>query len=94
MYFFISLSLYIYIHKNIHNKHTLFPLASASSGKNPIRSTNAFFRNDGDGKLEVFIFKLLLRPWDLSHCVERQKLMVSSQEEMSVRVLKGGCITN
>ena len=36
----------------------------------------------------MFTFKLFLRPWDLSHRVERQKLMVISQEEMSVRVRK------
>ena len=40
------------------------------------------------------ICKLLLQPWDLSHRVERQKLMVNSQEEMSVRVRKGGFVAN
>ena len=40
------------------------------------------------------IFMLLLWPWDLSHRVERQKLMVNSQEEMSVRVPKGGFVAN
>ena len=46
--------------------------------------------------LILLIVKLLLRPWDLPRRVERQKLTVISQEEMSVRVLsvrvwKGGC---
>ena len=40
--------------------------------------------------LFILILKLLLRPGDLSHRVERQKLMVISWEEMSVRVWKGG----
>ena len=40
----------------------------------------------------LIICKLLLRPWDLSHRVERQKLMVKSREEMSVRVRKGGSV--
>ena len=35
------------------------------------------------------IFKLLLRPLDLSHHVERQKLMVSSWEEIAVRPENG-----
>ena len=38
------------------------------------------------------MFKLLLRPWDLSHRAERQKLMVISQEEVSVLVRKGGFV--
>ena len=50
-----------------------------------------FFRNNGDAKpLFYFVFKLLLRPLDLSHRVERHKLMVNSKEEMSVCVWKGG----
>jgi len=40
------------------------------------------------------MFKLLLRPWDLSHRVERHKLMVISRDEMSVRVWKGGFMAN
>ena len=39
-------------------------------------------------------FKLPLRPWDLSHRVERQKLIVNRREEMSVRVQKGGFMAN
>ena len=31
------------------------------------------FGNGGDAKLDLFIPKLPLRPWDLSHRVERQK---------------------
>ena len=31
---------------------------------------------------------------DSSHCVERQKLMVTRPEEMSVRVRKGGFVAN
>ena len=41
-------------------------------------------------KPKICILKLLLRPWDLSHRVERQKLTVTSREEMYVRVCKGG----
>ena len=33
-------------------------------------------------------------PWDLSHRVERQKLTVTTREEMSVRVWKGGFVAN
>ena len=52
-------------------------------------------RNNGNAKTAFFlIYKLLLRPWDLSHRVERQKLMVTSQEAMSVRVRKGGFVVN
>ena len=36
----------------------------------------------------ILLFRLLLRPWDLSHRVERQKFMVKSQEEIYVRVWK------
>ena len=50
---------------------------------------NVFVRNDGDATPGFCILKLLLQPWDLSHRVKRQKLMVESQEEMSVRVWKG-----
>ena len=46
--------------------------------------------NTGMQNLISFIFKLFLRPCDLSHRVERQKRMVNSLEEMSVRVRKGG----
>ena len=52
------------------------------------------FRNGGDEKPVFHTFKLLLRPWDLSHRVERQELMVNSQEEMSVRVQKGVVVAN
>ena len=41
-----------------------------------------------------FILKLPLRPWDLSHRVERQKLMVISWEEIFVRVWTGGLVAN
>ena len=44
--------------------------------------------------LIFLIFRLLLRPWGLSHRVERQKLMVNSREEMPVRVRKGGFMAN
>ena len=47
--------------------------------------------------LIFLIFKLLLRPWDVFHRVERQKLMVNSQEDVSVqsvRVRKGGFEAN
>ena len=39
-------------------------------------------------------FEVALRPWDLSHRVERQKLMVNSREGVSVRVRKGGFVVN
>ena len=52
------------------------------------------FENDGECNTRLVIFKLLLRPWDISHRVERQKLMVISREEMSVRVRKGGFVAN
>ena len=41
-----------------------------------------------------YVFELLLRPWELSHRVERQKLIVNRREEMSVRVWKGGLVAN
>ena len=53
-----------------------------------------FFRNDGDTKPFYVIFMLLLRPWDLSYRVERQKLMVNSRKEMPMRVQKGGFVAN
>ena len=59
-----------------------------------IRIILIFFRNDGDATAVSLFFKLPVRPWDLSHCVERQKLMVVSREEMSVRVQKGGFVFN
>ena len=55
---------------------------------------NDFPRNDGDAKPNMFTFKLRLRPWDISHRVERQKLVVKSREEMSVRVWKGDLMAN
>ena len=42
----------------------------------------------------IIFLKMLLRPWDLSHRVERQKLMIISLEEMYVRVRKGGFVAN
>ena len=42
----------------------------------------------------TYLFKLIQRPWDLSHRVERPKLMVNSREKMSVRVRKGGLVAN
>ena len=53
-----------------------------------------YFRNDGDAKPDLLIFKLLLRPWDLAHRVERQKLMVTSREGVSVRVPKSSFMAN
>ena len=53
-----------------------------------------FSEMTGMQKLIDFMFKLLLRPWDLSHRVERQKIMVISRREMSVRVRKGGFVAN
>ena len=52
------------------------------------------FGNDGDTKPDLFICRLLLRPCNLSHRVERQKLMVNSREEMSVLVRKCGLVAN
>ena len=53
------------------------------------------FGNDGDATpVFLCICKLLLRPWYLSHRVERQKRMVNSREEMSVRFRKGGFVAN
>ena len=46
------------------------------------------------GYFARIIFKLLLRPWDLSHRAERQRLMVNTQEEISVRVQKGSSLIN
>ena len=43
---------------------------------------------------QFLFFKLFLRPWDLSHRVERQKLMVTSQEEWSVHIRKGAFMAN
>ena len=53
-----------------------------------------FSRNDADAKHDLFIFEMLLRPRDLSHRVERQKLMVIRREEVSVRVRKDGFVAN
>ena len=50
---------------------------------------NCVFGNHGDAKPVFFVFELLLRPWDLSHRVDRQKLMVTSKEETAVRPKKG-----
>ena len=48
----------------------------------------------GMRSLTLFVSKLLLRPWDLSHRVECQKLLVTSWGETSVRVQKGGFMVN
>ena len=53
-----------------------------------------FSEMTGIPNLFYFIFKLLRRPWDLSHRVDRQKLILDSREEMSVRVRKGGFVAN
>ena len=50
---------------------------------------NIFSEMTGIQNLICFISKLLLRPWDLSHRVERQKIMVTSQEETAVRLKNG-----
>ena len=48
------------------------------------------FRKGGDAQPAFFVLKkLLLRPWDLSHRLERQKLMVTSQEKTAVRPKNG-----
>ena len=58
-------------------------------------STISFSEVTGMQHLIVLVrFKLLLRPWDLSHRVERQKLMVNGREEMFVRVKKRGLVAN
>ena len=58
-------NIYIYI-SSVNN----FSFASASGGENHIVcSKTVFFRNGGNAKPE-FYFKLLLRPWTLSHRVE------------------------
>ena len=44
--------------------------------------------------LFYLVLKLLLRPWDLSHRVKPQKLMVTSQEEVSVPLQKGIFVAN
>ena len=48
-----------------------------------------FSERTGMHNLFPFNFKLLLRPWDLFHRVERQKLMVTSREETVVRPKNG-----
>ena len=57
-------------------------------------SNNPFSEMTGMQNQFFVILKLLLRPWDLSHRVERQKLLVNSREEMFVRVWKGGFVAN
>ena len=42
----------------------------------------------------IVIFNLILRPWELSHRGERQKLMVNSWEGMSVHVGAGGLVAS
>ena len=49
-------------------------------------SNKSFSERTGMQTYFVFTFELLLRPRDLSHRVQRQKLMVDSQEEMCVCV--------
>ena len=53
-----------------------------------------FSEMTGMQHLFFFMFKLLLRPWDLSHRVESQKLMVNRWEEMSLRARKGVFVAN
>ena len=48
----------------------------------------------GMQNLISFVSKMLLGPWDLSHRVERQKLMVTSGWEMSVRIWKNALMAN
>ena len=48
------------------------------------------YGNGGNAEPNFLIFKLLLRPWDLSHRLERQELMVNTREEMSMRVRQDG----
>ena len=48
----------------------------------------------GMHNLFFLICKLLLRPCDLSHRVERQKLIVISREELSVRVQNSRFMAN
>ena len=91
----INNNIYMYIHvykdkkyKNLHCSPFHRPLAAKSECFQKVCG----FRSDGLQKL--ICFKLLLRPWDLSHRVERQKLMVTSWREMFVRVRKGGFMAN
>ena len=44
--------------------------------------------------LICLICELLIRPWELSHRVERQKTMLIRQEKTSVCVQKGGFVAN
>ena len=53
------------------------------------RVPNKYF-SEMTGMQHLTFFTLLLRPWDLSHRVERQKLVAIGWEVMSVRVRKGG----
>ena len=67
-----------------------FPFASACGGKHLICCQKVCFSEiTGMRNLVSIFFKLLLRPWGLSHRVERQKLMVKKREEMVGRVQKG-----
>ena len=75
------MDIYIYVYVYIHISP---PLHRPLAGKSYVCLKCLFFRNLGDAKPDLLIFKLLLRPWDPSHRVERQKLMVNSQEEAAV----------
>ena len=70
------------------------PLRWPPAAKSYLISNNVFSRNDRDAKIDHLYFKLLLVPWNLSNRVERQKLMVTSQEKRSVRVRGGGFVAN
>ena len=52
------------------------------------------FRNDRDAKPDCFHFRVAPTALGHTHRGERQKLMVNSWEEMSVRVQKGNFIAN
>ena len=93
MNIYINIYIYIYINTNTYK----FPFASDSSGENhSFFQKVSFSEMTGMRNLSCSTFRLLLllQPWDLSHHVERQKLMVTSWEEVSVRVQKGGFVAN
>ena len=79
------------MYTNIHK----FPFASASGGKSTfVLQKCEFSEMTGMQHLTSLLFRLLLRLWDLSYRVERQKLMVKNWEEMFVRFWKGGFVAN
>ena len=93
MNIYINIYIYIYINTNTYK----FPFASDSSGENhSFFQKVSFSEMTGMRNLSCSTFRLLLllQPWDLSHRVQRQKLMVNSLEEMSVRIWKGGFVAN